>query len=178
MKKLSGNDTITTRDLHKSTISYKPQFCLFIQCNAKPQLNKIDKGIIRRFKIINYPFNFVDNPTDKYDKQIDRELKEKLSMLTGENKLINEFMLLLLETAKKYKNIALKDIEIPKQIKDENRVFTRQDAGTRRSTGIHQGSGQVAAAHVFGQRPGHVRTGQIGQIVGREIGEVLHGLRA
>jgi phage/plasmid-associated DNA primase len=76
----------------------------------KPKLSKSDKGIFRRLKIIDYPNEFVENPDPKKpnQKKIDVNLKTKLS----HQDYINEFMLMLLETAKEGK------IDEPQQIKD------------------------------------------------------------
>ena len=41
IKMLTGGDIITTRDLFKSNVSYKPQFTPFVQCNNKPKLGGI-----------------------------------------------------------------------------------------------------------------------------------------
>lgn len=111
VKFLSGNDKIACRDLYeKSLKEFVAQFTLFIQCNMKPKLSKSDKGIFRRLKIIDYPNEFVENPDPKKpnQKKIDVNLKTKLS----HQDYINEFMLMLLETAKEGK------IDEPQQIKD------------------------------------------------------------
>lgn len=95
IKKITGNDTITTRDLNKSNISYKPQFTPFLQCNTKPKIDTIDDAIRNRFRIINFPFAFVSNPTKPNEKQNNDKLKE---LMTAE--MFNEFMLLLLDINK------------------------------------------------------------------------------
>jgi P4 family phage/plasmid primase-like protien len=58
LKRISGNEVIVTRELHKSTIEFKPQFFLHILTNDIPELAKIDGGTERRIKIIDYPFVF------------------------------------------------------------------------------------------------------------------------
>jgi phage/plasmid-associated DNA primase len=45
IKMLTGGDIITTRDLYKTNVSYKPQFTPFVQCNKKPNLGKLDNGV-------------------------------------------------------------------------------------------------------------------------------------
>jgi P4 family phage/plasmid primase-like protien len=95
IKKITGNDTITTRDLNKGNISYIPHFTPFLQCNTKPKIDNIDDAIKNRFRILNFPFAFVQNPTKKNEKQGDITLKESLNQ-----EMYNEFMLLLLDISK------------------------------------------------------------------------------
>jgi P4 family phage/plasmid primase-like protien len=120
IKMLTGGDIITTRDLFKSNISYKPQFTPFVQCNNKPKLGKIDNGIKRRLKIINYPLKFVEKPINSNERPIDFSLKEKLN-----NELYKQFILLLIDKAVEYKN---KKIIQPKDVENEtNEYFDEND---------------------------------------------------
>ena len=66
-----------------------------MQCNTKPKIDTIDDAIKNRFRILNFPFAFVQNPTKKNEKQGDINLKESLNQ-----ELYNEFMLLLLDISK------------------------------------------------------------------------------
>jgi len=95
IKWITGGDIITTRDLFCSNISFHPQFTPFIQCNTKPKLSKMDQGIIRRIKVVNYPNSFVAEPKKPNERQININLKNEIN-----NEFINEFMLLLLDIAK------------------------------------------------------------------------------
>ena len=115
IKMLTGGDMITTRDLFKSNISYKPQFTPFVQCNNKPKLGKLDNGIKRRLKIINYPLKFVDNPTKTNERSIDYTLKDKLN-----NEIYKQFILLLIEKAVEYKN---KKIIQPLDVENETKEY-------------------------------------------------------
>lgn len=58
LKKISGNEIITTRHLFGNPIEFYPQYILHILTNDIPQLSKMDGGIQRRLKIIDYPFVF------------------------------------------------------------------------------------------------------------------------
>lgn len=107
IKKTTGNDTITTRDLNKSNISYKPQFTPFLQCNNKPKIDSFDNAIKNRFRIIDFPFTFCQEPTKQNEKKIDITIKENLNQL-----LYNEFMLMLLDISKKMN----KNIIVPKEV--------------------------------------------------------------
>jgi P4 family phage/plasmid primase-like protien len=99
IKMITGGDIITTRDLYKSNISYKPMFTPFVQCNKKPKIGRIDNGIKRRLKIVEFPFNFVDKPSKQNERLIDNSLKNKL-----DNDIYKELILLLIDTAAKHKN--------------------------------------------------------------------------
>lgn len=120
IKTLTGRDPITCRDLFKSNITFTPQFTPFLQCNKKPAIKKIDNGSKRRIKIVNFPFEFTDEPIMKHQKQIDRELKENITQ-----PFINEFMHILIETA-----IDCKDqkINVPEEVQEEiNEYFNEND---------------------------------------------------
>ena len=125
IKKITGNDTITTRDLNKSNISYKPQFTPFLQCNTKPKIDTIDDAIRNRFRIINFPFAFVNNPTKPNEKQNNDKLKE---LMTAD--MYNEFMLLLLDINKNQDLIIPKAVlaEVDEYLNTNNFVKTWLDA--------------------------------------------------
>lgn len=101
IKMITGGDEIRARDLYCSNINYLPQFTPFLQCNNRPELEKIDGGIKRRLKIIKYCKQFVDipNANNKYEALKDISYKDKIDL-----EFYQEFMLLLLETANKYKD--------------------------------------------------------------------------
>jgi len=81
IKKWTGNDLLTTRELHGKTFQFCPRFTLSIQCNGIPDLSIDDGGIRRRMKCIELPYKFktnngqVLNPGEKY---ADDSLKEKV----------------------------------------------------------------------------------------------------
>jgi len=115
IKLLTGGDIITTRDLFKTNISFKPQFTPFVQCNNKPKLGKIDNGIKRRLKIINYPLKFVDNPSKPIERSIDYTLKDKFN-----DGLYKQFILLLIDKAIEYKN---KKLILPLEVNNETKEY-------------------------------------------------------
>lgn len=122
IKSLTGGDIITVRDLYKSNISFKPMFSIILQCNKKPAIDKIDKAIEERLKVIHYPFTFVDSPTTEFERQRDYTLKDSIN---NDIKFIQEFMLLLLETA--FINYKNKNIEIPKKVRDKNEEYFNEN---------------------------------------------------
>lgn len=96
IKKVTGRDEITCRDMYKSNITYSPNFTLFVQCNQKPTIDKLDNGLKRRFEILEFPFQFVDNPTESYERPKNNSLKAKLDNLT----YYSEFMGMLIDHVK------------------------------------------------------------------------------
>ena len=114
IKQITGRDTITARDLYKSIISYNPMFNCFLLCNDIPVLKKLDNGMLRRLKIINYPLNFVEKEKLKLNSKNrirDDNLKDKIK---NDEELKEALISLLLEYASKYIN---KPIEIPNECK-------------------------------------------------------------
>ena len=101
LKNFSGNDFITCRGLHKEPITFKANFILNICCNDIPKLSNVDKGIIRRLRIINYPNLFVNNPKNENEKKVNTQLNVKLE----NEKYINNFMLMLFDIIKNNKSI-------------------------------------------------------------------------
>ena len=123
VKAMTGGDSITARDMYKSTITFKPQFTCMLQCNNKPQFSKIDGGIARRVKVIHYPFRFVDtpNPENVREKQKDSSLKDEAQR----QDFINEFMLLLLEHASA--NYSIKNIAMPSDVKESTQDYMNEN---------------------------------------------------
>lgn len=117
IKKLSGLDAIEARDLFQKSdnvITYKPQFTCFLQCNQKPELGKLDNGIKERLKIIDYPFTFVDEPSQENERKKDMNLKDKLTS----QEYINEMILLLIKTCKNFTKF-----NIPETVFESNNEY-------------------------------------------------------
>jgi P4 family phage/plasmid primase-like protien len=85
VKDLTGDDLITTRGLYSNPISYKPQFKIVLCCNDLIQLSKVDNGIARRIRVIEFKYKFFEESDSKYDpdnryhKILDRSLNEKFN---------------------------------------------------------------------------------------------------
>lgn len=118
VKQITGGDKITVRDLYKSNITYKPLFTVLLQCNKKPAIDKIDKAIEERLKVIHYPFTFVENPVKECERKKDSSLKDKIN---SDINFVKEFMMLLLETA--YKNYSVNSIKQPKKVIEKNNEY-------------------------------------------------------
>jgi len=121
VKLMTGGDEISARDLYAKASTFKPFFSLLLQCNQKPKLNKVDKAIEERLKIIHYPFTFVDNPTHPEERHKDNNLKD----LIINKDFINEFMLMLLEVANENKNISF--VELPEEVKQQNKEYLEEN---------------------------------------------------
>lgn len=108
IKSLTGGDMISTRELHSSQISFKPNAKIFMCCNRLPAISGVDGGTARRLKITEFLARFVDKPNPDsinlgfYEFKIDRELKNRMESLKA------PFMQLLLKYYKIYKEESLK----------------------------------------------------------------------
>ena len=77
LKKISGGDLLEARTLHSSKIyRFVPQFSLIIQTNDLPKLSKIDNGISRRLRVIDFPFRFTSSPVHADQRKGDPDVKE------------------------------------------------------------------------------------------------------
>lgn len=102
MKWITGNDPILARLLHSNEfVKFLPHFKLVLLCNDIPLMDSNDIGTWRRARIKEFPVVFCDNPRpdNKYEKRIDRTLKNKISECK------EEFMLYLIEYFKIYRTM-------------------------------------------------------------------------
>jgi len=114
LKLISGYEFIKTSKKGLQSIDYLAIFTLFIQCNTLPNIKKLDDGLSRRIKVINYPFNFVENPTLSYHRKIDRTLRDKFNNV----EYYREFLLMLIDAH--LENINNNTINIIPQTIQEN----------------------------------------------------------
>lgn len=117
LKLITGNDRITTRQVHCKNFSYNPLFTPFIQTNTAPTIKKIDNGIMRRIKMINFPISFVDNPVGKNKKQRDSNLKIHLET----EAYAREYLLLLLDVVNANRDINA--IKMPKRVEEQTKEY-------------------------------------------------------
>jgi len=119
IKTITGGDPVTARGLYKDNVTYIPQFTTHIACNDKPDLSKLDAGILRRFVIIPYNYKFVDNPKLANERKRDYNLTQKVSR----PEFINEFILMLIEKGTEYFNFDTSKINIPSCVNDETKDY-------------------------------------------------------
>lgn len=84
VKELTGEETVKTRDLHKSSFELLVSFTIHLLCNDPPKLSKSDKAIERRLECITYPYCFkseeeVTELKQKYDEN-QSELTKEIAM--------------------------------------------------------------------------------------------------
>jgi len=103
VKGITGRDKITSRGLYEKNKTFENTFSVFLQCNNKPTLNKLDKAIVERLKCIPFTERFLTNPdpTDEHQHPVNNKLKD----IVGTQKYINEFMLYMFEIAHENKDI-------------------------------------------------------------------------
>ena len=80
VKQLTGQDTVTTRELYKGHFEFQPKFKLIFSTNYLPKVRGTDDGIWRR--LIPIPFN-----VSFKDKQMDKNLRDIL--LTEKSGILN-----------------------------------------------------------------------------------------
>jgi len=118
LKILSGNDNISTRGLFQEQFKFIPQFTIFIQSNGCPNLSQVDKGVKRRFRLIEHPTQFVNNPepNNRYQEKKDVTLKEKFR---NDVRYRQQFMLILIDYYNKYiKDDKSGEIKTPPKVKE------------------------------------------------------------
>jgi P4 family phage/plasmid primase-like protien len=71
LKSLVSGDTLSVRDLHKSTIAMRPKCKLYAAANFFPTIAEGDEGTYRRLRVIEFRAHFPDGKKD-------RQLPEKL----------------------------------------------------------------------------------------------------
>lgn len=77
-KLLTGNDTVSARELYGRQTTFKPSWKLFMITNARPNADANDYGIWRRLVLLPFEYSFVENPTGQNERPIDYDLPEKL----------------------------------------------------------------------------------------------------
>jgi len=79
VKKITGGDELSGRYLNSNKIiEFVCHLQLIFSCNDIPDLDKMDGGMIRRLRILNFPTKFVDNPTKGFELKIDKSLSNKM----------------------------------------------------------------------------------------------------
>jgi P4 family phage/plasmid primase-like protien len=106
VKKLTGGDEIVGRYLNSNTIiKFICHFQLIISCNDIPELDKLDGGIRRRLRILDFPTKFVSKPTNNNEMKIDMYLSKKIKNWKS------DMLLWMLDGLEKYRLYGLKMTE-------------------------------------------------------------------
>jgi P4 family phage/plasmid primase-like protien len=117
IKEWTGGDAVSARDLYRSTVSFVPQFVLFLQTNNIPQLNRPDGGIQRRLEVVHFPFVFCEAPSEAHHKKINIDLKEKIIKSVEWR---NEMWFLLLEA---YQLLESDGLGVPRSVIEKSREY-------------------------------------------------------
>jgi phage/plasmid-associated DNA primase len=122
VKKITGGDIVTCRDLFKSIVSFKPQFTVFLQCNEKPTINDLDESVLRRIQVIPFKYSFKSNPDplNPFERVRDTSLKNIIDHNFG-----LEFLKILLEYSKHHKND--KELLIPNECSDATNDYINEN---------------------------------------------------
>ena len=118
LKKWTGDDLLQGRELYGKPVEFKPQSYPIIQMNKKPVLSGNDGGVARRMRIINFPYQFVDTPSKPNEKQIDIMLADKFK----ETEYLQQFMLILIERYRLYKEGNFK-LHTPQRVLDDTQEY-------------------------------------------------------
>lgn len=125
MKEMTGNDTITARNLYENPIEFKPQIKMILICNHLPELPYDDEATWRRVRAVEFKSRFVDeeewDKTDPYQFPKDESLSERFP------KWKEPFMWILLQYQKKWRENGLREpnevIECTEKYKAQNDHF-------------------------------------------------------
>lgn len=98
VKKITGSDGYSCRQLYKASFSYTPKFKLHIQTNCLFTIDGADGGNARRYVVIPFKSKFVDVPTGQFEKKINRNLKSEIMA----PKFKNAFIQILIKYYAKY----------------------------------------------------------------------------
>jgi putative DNA primase/helicase len=77
-KLLTGNDTVSARELYGKQTTFKPTWKIFMITNSRPNADANDFGIWRRLVLLPFERQFVEKPAAENERLIDYELPEKL----------------------------------------------------------------------------------------------------
>ena len=125
VKGLTGRDKITSRGLYEKNKTFENRFSVFLQCNNKPTLNKLDKAIVERLKCIPFTERFLSNPdpTDEHQHPCNDKLKDILT----EQRYINEFMVYMFEIAYANKDIKGSEFKVSDLCKESTNEYVEEN---------------------------------------------------
>lgn len=91
IKRLTGGDFLSTREIYKGKIQFKNFAKLIVLTNGIPRVTNLDKAFLNRVEILEFTRSFEDNP----DTQLTAKLKTELSgilnlFLSKKGKLLRE----------------------------------------------------------------------------------------
>ncbi|MGV8058587.1 MAG: phage/plasmid primase, P4 family [Smithellaceae bacterium] len=79
IKLLTGGDKITARSpFSKEMSTFSPTHTLFLLTNHMPHLDPSDYALWQRIHVFPFMLSFIPSPKEEFEREADRELKEKL----------------------------------------------------------------------------------------------------
>lgn len=105
VKLFTGEDAISTRGLHEKQQRWRPVFKCFLVCNDIPKIDDNSWAGWRRFKVVSFEVQFVDEPQLKHERKKDPEVGKRLAKCTG------AFAGILVEYLRRFKVSGLKESE-------------------------------------------------------------------
>jgi len=87
VKMITGRDRISARLLHKNNKEFDPLFTTFLSCNNKPDIKKLDKGILRRLSIHPFLSEFKANPNPLNKIEMPQYSRDAVDEYVEENNL-------------------------------------------------------------------------------------------
>ncbi len=125
VKGLTGRDKITSRGLYEKNKTFENRFSVFLSCNNKPTLNKLDKAIVERLKCVPFTERFLSNPdpTDEHQHPCNDKLKD----LITEPKYVWEFMRYMFEIAYANKDIKGSDFKVSDLCKESTNEYVEEN---------------------------------------------------
>jgi len=95
IKKCAGRgDRLQGRDHHKSEVDFLPAFMCWIFAQDLPQINPIDDAVIARVQVFNYPYSFVDRPSNMRERKKDPNFQDEMNTTAFQD----AFLHLLIDT--------------------------------------------------------------------------------
>jgi len=78
-KQVTGEDTLTADRKFLTAIEFKNYAKMVFACNQLPYVNDTSPGFWERWILIDFPYQFIDNPIDKMDKKADKRILDTIS---------------------------------------------------------------------------------------------------
>ena len=99
IKFITGRDSTTLRNCHSNDmVDFTANFITLLICNDIPECDDLDNAFTKRLRCINFPTEFVLEPTKNNQKKIDTNINENFKYWNL------DFILLLIEYYKKYQD--------------------------------------------------------------------------
>jgi len=98
LKTLTGDDQVTTDQKYKSCLSFVPFCKVNIDANDPPRFDDESRGFTRRFRRINTPYYFTENPDPEDPTQ--RKIDEKLNARITTEEELSGYLNVLISLAK------------------------------------------------------------------------------